>query len=266
MSWVIQWMRFAQCIINLFQNVLFTRILIDCRFSNKHKNNKKIIRKKRNSVCPIYRKKGTCAKLLKGECFRIHDRKYVALCQKWVKYWRKNTFVCFIHSNSVLCVFSFIRDICEEKDCLLSHDLSSKKISICRRYLKNNCSYEGCPYVHAKPALEAPICPQFLQGYCENGETVKLGLFINLFCLKHFLSRLVWIELSRKSKQLVFLVNVRKTYYFLRYQLYSVSYSSLITWDTCGWISEFFFYKYLLKSTILNQNFYHRFRCSLYEI
>ncbi|XP_065216641.1 uncharacterized protein ZC3H3 isoform X2 [Planococcus citri] len=116
------------------------------RYSNKHKNNRKIIRKKKNSICPVYRKKGTCAKLLKGDCYRIHDRKYVALCQ------------------------NFIRGNCDEKDCLLSHDLTSKKISICRRFLKNNCSYENCPYVHAKPTLEAPICAQFLQGYCEDGE------------------------------------------------------------------------------------------------
>lgn len=53
-----------------------------CRFPNKHKNNRKVIRRKRNSICPVFRKKGTCAKLLKGECFCIHDRKYVALCQK----------------------------------------------------------------------------------------------------------------------------------------------------------------------------------------
>ncbi|XP_072947837.1 uncharacterized protein ZC3H3 [Epargyreus clarus] len=104
------------------------------------------IRKKNNIPCRLFIKYGKCLRNLYGTCEYLHDRKHVSVCRK------------------------FMKGICHDKDCLLSHELSSKKMPTCYFYLKGMCTKEDCPYLHVKLSEKSKICLDFLKGYCDKGD------------------------------------------------------------------------------------------------
>lgn len=103
--------------------------------------------KKNNIPCPLFRKFGKCLRNARGSCEFLHDKKHVSICRK------------------------FIKGICHDKDCLLSHDLTTKKMPTCYFYLQGTCTKTECPYLHVKLNEKAKICSDFVKGYCEKGST-----------------------------------------------------------------------------------------------
>lgn len=111
---------------------------------------KKIVKgvlKKNNIPCPLFKKFGKCLRKNRGHCEYLHDKKHVSICRK------------------------FLKGICHDEHCLLSHDLTDKKMPTCYFYLKGACIKENCPYLHVKLNDKANICQDFLKGYCEKGDT-----------------------------------------------------------------------------------------------
>ncbi|CAD0200836.1 unnamed protein product [Chrysodeixis includens] len=126
------------------------------KYTNK-KNNKTILisqarvkkvkgnLKKNNLPCPLFRKFGICLRSLRDKCEFLHDKKHVSICRK------------------------FVKGLCHDKNCLLSHDLTTKKMPTCYFYLQGNCTKTECPYLHVKLNDNTKICPDFIKGYCEKG-------------------------------------------------------------------------------------------------
>lgn len=107
---------------------------------------KRKVLKKNNIPCPLFKKFGKCIRLNHGHCDFLHDKKHVSICRK------------------------FLKGVCHDKDCLLSHDLTVKKMPTCYFYLKGMCNKLDCPYLHIKLSEKSKVCPDFLKGYCEKGK------------------------------------------------------------------------------------------------
>lgn len=121
--------------------------------------------KKNNIPCPLYKKYGKCLRMIKGRCDFLHDKKHVSICRK------------------------FLKGACHDKHCLLSHDLTDKKMPTCYFYLQGVCTKDGCPYLHVKLNEKTKICLDFLKGYCEKGDKcvhrhVNIGSKINTKSIK----------------------------------------------------------------------------------
>lgn len=102
--------------------------------------------KKNNIPCPLFRKYGKCLRSTQGKCEYLHDKKHVSICRK------------------------FLKGICHDDECQLSHDVSKEKMPTCHFYLKGMCTKDDCPYLHVKLSENTKICIDFLKGYCEKGD------------------------------------------------------------------------------------------------
>ncbi|KAI5645390.1 hypothetical protein NE865_02477 [Phthorimaea operculella] len=111
--------------------------------------------KKNNIPCPLFRKYGTCLRNSRGKCEFLHDKKHVSICRK------------------------FLKGVCHDKNCLLSHEVTAEKMPTCSFYLNGMCTREDCPYLHVKLNEKTKICLDFLKGYCEKGNEC-LNRHINL--------------------------------------------------------------------------------------
>ena len=100
-----------------------------------------------NIPCRLFTKYGRCLRQMYGNCQYLHDKKHVSLCRK------------------------FLKGICHDNNCFLSHELTAKKMPTCYFYLKGMCTKDNCPYVHIKKSENIKICQDFLKGYCEKGES-----------------------------------------------------------------------------------------------
>ncbi|XP_063535173.1 zinc finger CCCH domain-containing protein 3 [Cydia strobilella] len=120
--------------------------------------------KKNNIPCPQFRKYGKCLRKSYGKCEFLHDKKHVSICRK------------------------FLNGVCHNNDCLLSHELSDKKMPTCYFYLKGMCTKDGCPYLHVKLNEKAKICLDFMRGYCEKGDK----------CLNRHVAKSLNIDKNRK--------------------------------------------------------------------
>ncbi|XP_023936704.1 zinc finger CCCH domain-containing protein 3 [Bicyclus anynana] len=99
-----------------------------------------------NIPCRLFTKYGKCLRQDQGNCKYLHDKKHVSLCRK------------------------FLKGICHDKKCSLSHELTAKKMPTCYFYLNGMCTKDGCPYLHVKLSDKTKICQEFSKGYCENGD------------------------------------------------------------------------------------------------
>ncbi|KAJ0178279.1 hypothetical protein K1T71_006102 [Dendrolimus kikuchii] len=102
--------------------------------------------KKNNIPCPLFKKFGKCIRGAKGCCEFLHDKKHVNICRR------------------------FLKGICHDKNCLLSHDLTAKKMPTCYFYLNGVCAKDSCPYLHVKINENTKMCPDFIKGYCEKAQ------------------------------------------------------------------------------------------------
>lgn len=117
-------------------------VSVSIPFKSKIKRNLK----KNNIPCPLFKKYGKCLRSIHGTCDYIHDKKHVSICRK------------------------FMKGICHDNGCLLSHEITSNKMPTCYFYLKGMCVKENCPYVHVKLNEKTKVCSEFLKGYCEKGD------------------------------------------------------------------------------------------------
>lgn len=137
---------------------------------------------KTNVSCPIYRKLGKCAAFERRKCTKLHDKKLVDICPRFV------TIVdCGIHQHELtaqicvyfififsICKIRFLKGTCHKVSCLLSHSTTLSKMPTCRFYLQGLCSKNDCPYLHKKVNDKMDICVDFLRGYCELAEKVRM--------------------------------------------------------------------------------------------
>ncbi|XP_068142954.1 LOW QUALITY PROTEIN: zinc finger CCCH domain-containing protein 3 [Drosophila tropicalis] len=114
--------------------------LMSARQRSLHMLNGSLV--KTNVPCAIFQRLGKCAAHGRGKCRKLHDKRQVAICPR------------FLHGD------------CTKKDCLLSHNVSLEKMPVCRFYLRGVCVREDCPYLHKKLGRMAEICIDFLRGYC----------------------------------------------------------------------------------------------------
>ncbi|KAG5676369.1 hypothetical protein PVAND_006210 [Polypedilum vanderplanki] len=97
-----------------------------------------------NVICPIYRRIGKCLAYAKGKCSKIHDPRYVIVCPR------------------------FIKGLCNNEKCLLSHNANLHKMPVCKYYLQGTClkNNDECLYLHKKVSDGTKLCSEFLKGYC----------------------------------------------------------------------------------------------------
>ncbi|KAM3966133.1 zinc finger CCCH domain-containing protein 3 [Aphomia sociella] len=112
------------------------------KFKGVIKGNLKI----NNIPCPLFKKYGKCLRMAHGKCEYLHDKKHVSICRK------------------------FLKGICHDEMCLLSHELTLKKMPTCYFYLQGMCTKDSCPYLHVKLNDKTKVCSDFLKGYCEKGD------------------------------------------------------------------------------------------------
>jgi len=92
----------------------------------------------------------------------------------------------------------FLRGLCDDSECLLSHVVSADKMPVCRHFLTGLCNNDDCPYLHVKVEFacsqssvmlpvqpadvvctawmtqfqvsdKASVCKDFLKGFCPRG-------------------------------------------------------------------------------------------------
>ncbi|KDO27982.1 hypothetical protein SPRG_07259 [Saprolegnia parasitica CBS 223.65] len=81
----------------------------------------------------------------------------------------------FIHdSRKVAVCRPFLRGACDDKACRLSHVRDQNKMPVCTRFLKGMCSREDCPFRHVNVSHDAAICDAFLRGYCPDGADCRM--------------------------------------------------------------------------------------------
>uniref|UniRef100_W8BV14 Zinc finger CCCH domain-containing protein 7 n=1 Tax=Ceratitis capitata TaxID=7213 RepID=W8BV14_CERCA len=101
---------------------------------------------KSNIPCAIYQRIGKCIAHERGKCNKVHDKKHVTICPR------------------------FLRSECHNPDCLLSHNVSLAKMPVCKFFLQGVCVRTDCPYLHKKLSITADVCQDFLRGYCKLAE------------------------------------------------------------------------------------------------
>ncbi|XP_053954782.1 zinc finger CCCH domain-containing protein 3 [Anastrepha ludens] len=97
---------------------------------------------KSNIPCAIFQRLGKCIAHERGKCNRVHDKRQVTICPR------------------------FLRGECNNSECLLSHNVSLAKMPVCKFFLQGVCVRTDCPYLHKKLSVNADVCPDFLRGYC----------------------------------------------------------------------------------------------------
>ncbi|OQS04273.1 Smad-interacting and CPSF-like [Thraustotheca clavata] len=81
----------------------------------------------------------------------------------------------YIHdSRKVAVCRKFLRNECDDPKCTLSHERNQNKMPVCTLFLKGMCTRDDCPYRHVNVNHEAAICEAFLKGYCPEGEHCRL--------------------------------------------------------------------------------------------
>lgn len=125
---------------------------------------------KTNIPCAIFQRIGKCIAHERGKCNKVHDKKQVTICPKFV------FFFCFTKKFSTPNLhfyYRFLRSDCHNTDCLLSHNVSLAKMPVCKFFLQGVCVRPDCPYLHKKLSVNADICQDFLRGYCKLAEQVN---------------------------------------------------------------------------------------------
>ncbi|KAG2768004.1 hypothetical protein PC116_g9404 [Phytophthora cactorum] len=81
----------------------------------------------------------------------------------------------FIHdSRRVAMCRKFLKNECNDPKCLLSHHHDENKVPDCKMFLRGACTREGCKYRHVKVSATAELCEPFTKGYCPKGGACPL--------------------------------------------------------------------------------------------
>lgn len=115
--------------------------------------------RKTSLICPIYRRIGKCLAYARGRCQKVHDQRYVIVCP------------------------NFVKGLCKNETCLLSHNANLHKMPVCKYFLEGHCQKQReCLYLHKKLTDDAKLCAEFLKGYCPLADKVNAS-----HCSTHFL-------------------------------------------------------------------------------
>lgn len=135
-------------------NLVTSKVSYKNNISNKVKQRSiQILRnkmRKNNQPCLFFQRFGYCANQKKGTCTKLHDKKQISVCKK------------------------FLQGKCLLDKCLLSHNVGPEKMPTCKYFLEACCTRDRCPYRHVKVSSNTPICIEFLKGYCPKGNECKL--------------------------------------------------------------------------------------------
>jgi hypothetical protein len=111
---------------------------------------KKVAKKKKaEDHCLFFLKFGQCRS--GNSCKFLHDLKKIAICRKLIQ-----------------------TGICNDKNCLLSHQIDPQKMPICMYFQKGVCYNEKCLYRHVKLDNNTSACPDFQKGFCIKGLECEL--------------------------------------------------------------------------------------------
>ncbi|CAI5712507.1 unnamed protein product [Peronospora effusa] len=88
----------------------------------------------------------------------------------------KNKDACrFIHdSRRVAMCRKFLKNECNDPKCLLSHQHDENKVPDCKMFLRGACTRADCKYRHVKVSATAEVCEPFTKGYCPKGGVCPL--------------------------------------------------------------------------------------------
>ncbi|KAK2584005.1 hypothetical protein KPH14_006463 [Odynerus spinipes] len=135
-------------------NLVTSKVAYKNNISNKVKQRSiQILRnkmRKNNQPCLFFQRFGYCANQKKGTCTKLHDKKQISVCKR------------------------FLQGKCLLDKCPLSHDVGPEKMPTCKYFLEACCTRDRCPYRHVKVSSNTPICIEFLKGYCSKGNECKL--------------------------------------------------------------------------------------------
>ncbi|ETI38273.1 hypothetical protein L917_15225 [Phytophthora nicotianae] len=111
----------------------------------------------------------------------LHTKKNVKVRTEYCSFYNrfgycKNKEECrFIHdSRRVAMCRKFLKNECNDPKCLLSHQHDENKVPDCKMFLRGACTREGCRYRHVKVSATAKLCEPFTKGYCPKGEACPL--------------------------------------------------------------------------------------------
>ncbi|CEG45956.1 C3H1-type Zn-finger protein [Plasmopara halstedii] len=81
----------------------------------------------------------------------------------------------YIHdSRRVSMCRKFLKNECKDSRCLLSHQHDENKVPDCRMFLRGACTRDNCKYRHVKVSATADICKAFTNGFCFEGAACPL--------------------------------------------------------------------------------------------
>ncbi|ETL31907.1 hypothetical protein, variant 1 [Phytophthora nicotianae] len=111
----------------------------------------------------------------------LHTKKNVKVRTEYCSFYNrfgycKNKEECrFIHdSRRVAMCRKFLKNECNDPKCLLSHQHDENKVPDCKMFLRGACTREGCRYRHVKVSATAKLCEPFTKGYCPKGGACPL--------------------------------------------------------------------------------------------
>ncbi|TYZ64298.1 hypothetical protein PybrP1_013131 [[Pythium] brassicae (nom. inval.)] len=115
------------------------------------------------------------AAVLRARNARTKKQKLVRVRTEYC-YCKKQNACSFIHdSRRVAICRKFLRDECSDAQCLLSHTHDQNKMPVCALFLRGACTRDDCKYRHVKVSPSAQPCPAFLAGnLCPDGDACRL--------------------------------------------------------------------------------------------
>lgn len=76
----------------------------------------------------------------------------------------------FLHDPAKVAVCTrFLAGTCSG-ECLFSHEVAPSKMPVCLYFLQGVCIQDNCPYAHVNVGKDAPVCQDFVNGFCGKGE------------------------------------------------------------------------------------------------
>ncbi|KAH9197883.1 hypothetical protein AeNC1_000160 [Aphanomyces euteiches] len=96
-------------------------------------------------------------------------REYCLFYNKYGECKKKNACL-FVHDSRKIAICrGFLRGTCTDEECKLSHQLDPTKMPDCAPFLRGLCTREGCMYRHVNVSRDADVCDGFAKGYCALG-------------------------------------------------------------------------------------------------
>ncbi|KAJ8444418.1 hypothetical protein Cgig2_005940 [Carnegiea gigantea] len=131
---------------------------------------------KKRKFCQFFTRFGKCNKG-EGKCPYIHDPSKIAVCTKFLNGLCGDPSCKLTHKVDHLMLHDGIRaglcHIFSSCSWLKSILVIPERMPDCSFFLQGSCSNENCPYRHVNVNPKAPVCENFLRGYCAEGNECR---------------------------------------------------------------------------------------------